>query len=741
MKKIFSVLFVVLTFFSLNAQNELDSLLKVLELTKNKSQKIEILKEISDAAINISFDSAIFYNKKAVELSKNIGDNTLIANNLLDLSKLYIYNAQYDLAIQTALSSITYSKKTNDKKLIALTIHTTGNTYLYKQKYKKGLQYYLDALEIREQINDTSGIAATTNNIGLIYWNLRQFEQALKYYFISLKNEKIISNYEGISSSYNNIGLVYWQIDKLDSAIFYIKKSLNMRLKTDDSNPINLSSSYNNLGVLFRTQEIYDSAVYYFKKSLQINKKLNFKHDIANSYNNIATCLYYQDRNYKALKYMDSSEVICTQLNDYKLLKNLYDLYAGVYAKQKKFDEAYKYLRLYIKYNDSLFNKNFSDKITEMQAKYEAQKRKQEIEMKNIQLEKKDTEIKLQRRLLMGFVIFLIIVITLSVFLFIMYKQKNKTNNLLTEKNAEILQQKEEIETQANNLQEAFAKIRLTNEKLQNRKKQIEKHKDELKKRNEFVEASIKYASTIQNASLPLKKDIDKYFYNFIIYLPKDIVSGDFYFFSNVKNLNNNTKNLFFVVSDCTGHGVPGAFMSMIGIRLLNKYINEYKFSSPAKILEYIDNDVIKSLKQEDSNNQDGMDMIICKFQKNSNKLIFAGAKRNLYYYSFYDNNIKKVPGARKSIGGISKNKKITFEDVNIHFNKNDVFYLFTDGFPDQNNQERRRFGTHRLLSLLEKNINKDFPEQQLLLLKELEKWQQNTMQRDDISFAALSLK
>ncbi len=734
---------IIFGFFDAISQEKIDSLLIELNKTKKDEVKIEILNKISDEAASISYDSAIYYKKQAIELAIDIDDFEKTVELKIDEGKLYLYNAEYSISLESFKSAYEFSLKTDNEKLKALCLHNIGNAYLYKTEYSNALTNYLSALEIREKIKDTAGIAATTNNIGLIYWNLSNYDEALHYYKLSLNNEILLENQIGIGSSYNNIGLIFWQTQQLDSAIFYIRKSLVIREKYGNSKQI--ASAYNNLGVIFRTMEVYDSSLFYFNKALILDKKNNIDLDIANVWNNIATVLSYQEKYYQAIKYADSALILSKKHDEKEMLKNAYNIKAISFKNLNNIDSAYFYLFLYSVYKDSLFDENFTNEIAEMETKYETDKKQKEIELQNLTIEKKDSEIAARKKIQTILITFIIVVLFLMVFLIRLFLQKKKSNDLLKIKNIEISQQKEEIETQANNLQDAFNEIKKINEKLSAQKEKISTQNTLLQEKNDVVESSIKYASTIQNASLPLQSDIDKFFNNWIIYYPKDIVSGDFYFFSSVFDSNKGSHNLFFIVSDCTGHGVPGAFMSLIGIRLLNKFINERNLKSPAEILNLLDDEIGVALKQSSNQNTDGMDLIICKFSDFENndkfKLTFAGAKRDLVLYEHSSQKIQRISTTRKSIGGSRIKNKISFQNYEINLSKNDTIFLYTDGITDQNNFERKKFGTKKLFEILEQNINKSFEEQKFELEKFLALWQKDTFQRDDITFVSLKFK
>ncbi len=737
MKIKFIIFFSLITIIGFSQNTTLDSLLNILEKTKDKAQKIELYGQISDMAREESLDSAIFYKKIQAQLSEKTQNHENTANFYLDLGKLYLYAGQYDSALTAYTFANDFAKKTTNTKLLALTLHSIGNTYIYQSKLAEAQNFYLQALEIRDSINDTAGIAATTNNIGMIMWKLKNYPEALSYYKMSLDNEFKLNNDDGLASSYNNIGVLYWKIDSLDSAIFYIKKSIEIDTKINKIRK--LGRAFSNLGVIYRTQELYDSATFYFNKSLKINKKIDNINGLATDYYNIATIFLRQNKYSQAEIFIDSALIISEKTEDIESQKDALKFKAHIKYLYGDYKNAYDLLLQYNVLKDSIYSENLTNQITELQTKYETEKKEQEIKLKNLQLSQQEAELKTQRKILYIFIVFFSVVLILSIFLAKLYFQKKKANELLKLKNAEISQQKEEIETQTNNLETAFKQLR-------QQKEQIEKQNILLKERNDFIEASIRYARTIQTASLPLQSDISKYFDNQIIYLPKDIVSGDFYFFAVRQEPESHIKKLFFVVADCTGHGVPGAFMSMIGIRLLNKYINESNINSPAEILNKLNKDINIALKQDSSHNKDGMDLIICRFDINNNtesvRLTFDGAKRDLYFFSDEKNDIQRIKGTVKSIGGLSiVNNKQIFKDKEILLSKKDIIYLFTDGIIDQNNDKRKRFGSVRLLEIIRTTAKQDLKTQKQQILENLKLWQGNNPQRDDITFIALRIK
>ncbi len=266
---------------------------------------------------------------------------------------------------------------------------------------------------------------------------------------------------------------------------------------------------------------------------------------------------------------------------------------------------------------------------------------------------------------------------------------------------------------------------------------EIRKQKDQIEIQNEQITSSINYAKTIQQAILPLPEDLEKYFESFIIFKPRDVVSGDFYWFTEKQGKDGKTERLFLAVVDCTGHGVPGAFMSMIGSRLLSEIVLEQNLSSPKDILETLDKKVKIALRQETTDNNDGMDMAVCVIEKDNDSyhITYSGAKSDLYYFSHKNDDITILSSERRSIGG-SKQKRgnIEFTNKDFYLFKNDMIWLTTDGIIDQNNAERKRFGTPKFIETLKEAKDLKLKDQKKLFLKKLDEHQGFEKQRDDVT-------
>ena len=246
---------------------------------------------------------------------------------------------------------------------------------------------------------------------------------------------------------------------------------------------------------------------------------------------------------------------------------------------------------------------------------------------------------------------------------------------------------------------------------------------------------SINYAQKMQKAILPQEEILAKIFEEvFIIYEPKDTVSGDFYWYSQIDYT-------FLAVIDCTGHGVPGAFMSMIGNTLLNEIVNSKRVYEPAKILEMLHKGVRTSLNQGQSQNIDGMEICLCRFTRDQDfnmVLTFAGAKRPLYYVR--NNEIHKIPGTRRSIGGVIQDNPDDFENHTITLEEGDILYLSTDGYKDAPNNKRKSLGINMMKNTILENASLPLSKQKEALWNTLIEYQEGTPIRDDITLIGLKV-
>ena len=338
-----------------------------------------------------------------------------------------------------------------------------------------------------------------------------------------------------------------------------------------------------------------------------------------------------------------------------------------------------------------------------------------------------------QKNLLLVFFLILSLLILVMVFIIYRgYRVKKRANRILREKNSIIQDQNRAISNQK--------------EEIETQRDQLQAINREIERQNENIKASISYGLTIQQAILPDLKEMERLFESFILFYPKDIVSGDFYWFSNLGRNRSGDKTVFVAAIDCTGHGVPGAFLSMIGSRMLSAIVNESKVRETDTILESMDQRLRHALNQPKSENDDGMDICLCKIIKKDERkgdnqpvyLSFSGAKRSLFLLR-EGREVEIVKGDRRTTGGGFFNPN-PFTKHELSLQHGDRIYLTTDGLMDQHSPDRVRYRAKRFVAFLNKHGHLPMQEQQKKLADELQAYQSSENQTDDITVVGIKL-
>ncbi len=560
------------------------------------------------------------------------------------LAKLYYDLSSYKESIKYNLKAYSLYEKLKNKTGQSNAYSQIGVVYYRLKNWNKAIDYLTQALDIAINANDSIGQGRFLNNLGTVYEKKKDYENALKYHYKALKLKQQFSDSLSISKSLSNIGNIYYHKKDYEEAINYYKRSLAIKLKTNDY--VGLSNVHQNIGYTYYQNGDYNKALEYVKKGLDYALKANN--------------LYFEIQAYANL--------------------------ADIYRSTKDYKNAYESLSINKRLSDSLDQINNTKLIAEMDAKFEAAKKDNEIALQKIEKDKLNTELKLQSTQKIWFAIGLILAIILFFVAFRAYKQKQKTNFLLAEKNT-IIEEK-----------------------------------------NKNITDSINYASNIQKSILPSENLIaNALTEHFIFYQPKDIVSGDFYWFHEKETLT------FIMAADCTGHGVPGAFVSMLCNNALNQVIIENDVNDPGKILSQVNNKIITSLRKNNSlyTISDGMDCSLCVIDKSNNKINFSGAYNNLV--SVNNGKINELKADRTPIGGRTK-VDYTFKSYSIDINKDNCYYLFSDGYADQfGGPKGKKFMVKKLKELFVSISSKSLNQQKNQLETTLVNWMGNHEQVDDI--------
>jgi len=283
----------------------------------------------------------------------------------------------------------------------------------------------------------------------------------------------------------------------------------------------------------------------------------------------------------------------------------------------------------------------------------------------------------------------------------------------------------------------ALKRIRRKNLTMEAQNQQIQQYNEELKNKNRNITSSINYAKRIQDAMLPSEHEIKTYFpESFILFKPKDIVSGDFYWFKHIDGYKSEFVEIksssIIAAIDCTGHGVPGAFMSMMGNEILNRIVVSNGITTSDGILNNLNKDILKALRQDETESKDGMDLARCMYSKEQNLLTYSGAKNPLVYIR--DGQLHTIKADKMPIGGSQMGRERKFTKHQLLINRPTYFYIYTDGYQDQfGGGEARKFMSKRLKNLFLSIHDKPMEDQKELLEQTYNDWKGDHPQIDDV--------
>lgn len=621
---------------------------------------------------------------------------------------------------------------------------------------------------------------------------LLTFKILLGCMYVGAQDDKIIE-YEERSQKYashndlrnaaeylNRIAFIYWDRSEPDQAVAYFLRSAEYNRLLGNLNAV--KSIYSNISMIYADAGQADKSLEYAHKSLEIRKQLRKHGEIVTGLLEVATLLESQGKYSESNDYLLQAEAMAASASDLNLPKNIYGLLATNYKHLGKYDLYQEYSDKYSALRQHLIEEQFREKEAESmkrikdisqtaEGKIEAKQnelsqmidsllvidslskqRKEEIALLNREKQDKEAEIlqtnaRLQKTTKFAVLIGLVMLLMLgmAIMLFRGYKNKQLINKRLAIQNEEIQKQHDEIARQRDDIQQQH-------EELETALGQIRKH-------NVDITNSIAYAKRIQTAMMPGEEALRELVpESFIIFRPREMVSGDFYWFKGIESMAKVTKYLLsesqdlspeeydrlnrtFMIGaiDCTGHGVPGAFMSMIGFNLLNE-ITAKGAKSSGSVLNQLHKAVRAALRQDTTDNHDGMDAALCMVDPMTRTIDFAGAKNPLIY--FVNGHIEIIEGDKNPIGGIQREEKRKFNSHKICVDKPITCYIFTDGFQDQfGGPKGRKFMKNNLYALLTEIHELPMSQQKERLIKEFETWKGENKQIDDVLLIGFRLQ
>ena len=681
------LVFILVLFSSLcgNAQEAKDGTNSIRKISEKKdSARVNQLVAICDTFYRTQPDEDIKLATEALVTARAIKFTKGEAYALKYIGMGYFVQGDYVKAASFFHQSLESFESINYKPGIANMMNSLGVIYNNEGADSKALELYLKSLKLSQEINDSVRVVTAMINIGLIYSKKpNTLEKAEDYYLKALANSERLHYQDAIGTVTVDLGELYFEKGDYKSALSYFERSLNAYKNSSSGNvPYTLT----NIGKIYAKWGEYDKALDYQQRALKLATATNAKLEMNLALLGLAGTYQQKGDTRKALNNFMLSEQISKGIGSLYELRTAYEGISKAYSDLKDYQNAFKYQQKVSILKDTIFSEVNQLQINQLQIQYQIDNMLKENEI--LKRDASIQEVKNQKQKTVIFFLFLG-VLSISVFTGLLVRANNhkkKVNAELAQKNDLITAQKQEITS------------------------------------------SIQYASNIQNALLTPEEQIVKLLPDhFILFRPRDIVSGDFYWLSDSHD------RIICIAADCTGHGVPGAFMSMLGIAFLNEIVSKNPEISASEVLNEMRRQVEISLRQggREGESRDGMDVALLIFDKDMKHVEFAGAYNPLILIR--NKELLEYKPDKMPIGYRDEAHK-SFTSHTIEVENGDMLYLFSDGYRDQlGGPEGKRFMIKNFRNLLLEVHDKGLDAQKQILEQRLDEWIYNTQQIDDI--------
>ncbi|CAG5086696.1 tetratricopeptide repeat protein [Parvicella tangerina] len=582
-----------------------------------------------------------------------------------------------------------YSSEINWGRGLAESYTNLGYINLYESDFEAAMENAVEGLRIAEACGDRKNQGFANMLIGFVYFNLGDTNQVLPFYRRSLNIRLDLGNDYDIGFSYSYLGNYFLSTNQLDSALYYHQQALKHRLETDDTRSI--ADSYLLIGSTFLKQKAYDNAREYFQQALLNYSKIKDKKRLAETYRNFAEVYLAQNNIQDAKEFLLQANKLAEETGSLDNIVLISDELSQINYQQESYKEAYEYLRQHVDLAKKTSGESKYRDIVKNILEYKSEKEKKIKELQHQREQEK------QRMIVWTVSGILLLMIGFLIFVFNRLKVARKQKEII-----------------------AF------------RKSQVDKAYGELGSKNKEILDSINYAKRIQSALLPSDELVRSVFKNsFVIYAPKDIVAGDFYW------LEQRDDKVLFAVADCTGHGVPGAMVSVVCNNSLNRSVHEYGLINPDEILNKTRDLVVNEFaKSKERSMMDGMDIALCSMEQSEKndqiQLEYAGANNPLWVVRKETGELEVYKADSQPIGKMDITEP--FKKNKITLSGGDTIYLFSDGYADQFGGEHgKKLKTSNLKKLILSIQDQSMEEQRQSLVDFFNNWQGDLEQIDDV--------
>lgn len=659
-----------------HAQREVaDSLLRTLPGAKNGDVRLELLFELSEALQRVNPDSALLVATQAQKLAESMGTSSGLMRAFRLQGDALSRNTDGTGAVRMYRKALAI-KSENPKDVVyrGHVLRQLGLAYYHQAHYDSALAEMFHALEVFSHDSLKRDRAGVLNNIGNVHYFTNR-RQAIGYYKQSLAIHEELGNLDGMASQYGNIGLIHVAEGDTAKAIDHSKRSLEIYEQLGHESSI--ATSQINLAHTYREFGMFAEALPYALQSLELRRKLNENKGMAVSTIVLASIHMDMAEFDKAIPlYEEGIEMVHRLgLRSYEW-EAMFHL-ARCHVLSGRPEKAVDLYPRVIEIKDSIYKEESAMQLAKLEKDGKVKLLEREAEINELQLRKRETYLAAATAItfLLGI---------MSLMAFFAYRSKARVNSILEKKNHLIEEQKKEITD------------------------------------------SIRYAENIQRALLPPADVLRAVFPDsFILHRPKDIVSGDFYWIHDLPD------RVYFAVVDCTGHGVPGAFMSFIGTSALNRAITDLRLVSPSDILSGLSDQVSEMLRSgRGTDVKDGMDLALCCYFKQSGELHYAGAYNPLWVLR---NGQMEVIRADKQPVGETFGRR-PFTNHIVHVTKGDAVYLFSDGYADQfGGTDDKKIGTAKFRAKVASIGHLPLRDQGEVLSQFFDSWKGAAEQVDDV--------
>jgi serine phosphatase RsbU (regulator of sigma subunit) len=664
----------------------------------------EAYNELGNAYRFISrFDSAYYYLGKALQIRKNQGHEQKVAAVTINIGNVYTQELKYPEAILKYKEALEIAERTNYQKASLIGLTNLSDIYRAVGMTDKALLCMKEALKINNELKNRAQEPYIYSVLATIMNDLGNSVEAIAYNQKALRLIKETPDDFLLTTVLNNLGSQLKDINKTDSALIVLQEALKLEAKNNDS--IGMGATAAAIAMVYLQTKQYDFALAYSDRAFKISSIQGDSLVMSNALL-ISADIFEEKKDFKrALAFALQAEPIVLKINKHVQLYETYMSFSKIYKGLALHDKRAESLEKIIRYRDSVISDENKQLSTRLHVEMDLYGKEKEIELLSVSAALKEVELSKQktaRRLITGIAVLFGLVVLVIVFFFL----KIRKSNLIINK------QKERVEAQ--------------NDIIKNQKQLVEE------KQKEIID-SINYAKRIQNAVLTGEEVWNKVSKDhFILFQPKDIVSGDFYWAYNTAN-----NRSVFALADCTGHGVPGGFMSMLGNSFLNEIVVENKIFNAASILNKLREKIISALEQKgEEQRRDGMDVALCVWNKLNNTLEFAGANNALLLLR--DGTLTEFKPDKMPIGTFIGNEK-PFSSQTIQLLEGDCLYMTTDGFPDQfGGPKGKKFKYRQLEELIVSSASLSMKEQGKVLKERFQTWKQKMEQVDDVSIIGL---